>query len=98
MLAKFKTYQMSIELFESCQKLKLPAFLKQQMLRAASSITLNTAEGSGRKTIKDRQHFFTMALGSIREVKAILDLSKQSNPELDDLVDHIGACLFKLSR
>ena len=98
MLAKFKTYQLSIGLYQECQKIRLPRFLKDQLLRAASSVTLNIAEANGRKTNKDRKHFFTIALGSLRETRAAIDLSQQSNASLDDLIDHIGACLYKLSR
>ena len=76
MLAKFKTYQLSLELYETCQKLSIPAHLRDQLARASSSVTLNIAEGSGRKTSKDRKHYFTMAYASIREIRAIIDLSK----------------------
>lgn len=97
MLAKFKTYTMSLELYEQCQKIKLPSFLRDQLLRAASSVTLNIAEASGRTGIRDRKHRFSIALGSLREVRSIIDLSKQSTPWFDDRIDHIGACLYKLS-
>ena len=97
MLAKFKTYQMSLEVYESCQKIKVPSFLKLQLLRAASSVTLNIAEISGRKNTKERQQFFAIALGSLREVKAAIDLSKQGNLILENKIDHIAACLYKLS-
>lgn len=97
MISKFKTYQMSLELYSACEKLKLPSFLKLQLLRAASSVTLNMAEASGRKNPRERKQFFAISLGSLREVRAVIDLSKQSTPWLDDKIDHIGACLYKLS-
>lgn len=49
--------------------------LTSQMRRAASSISANIAEGFGRRSIKDKSHFYTMAYGSILEVKNFLHLS-----------------------
>lgn len=44
--------------------------LTSQMRRAAVSVTSNIAEGFGRKSVKDREHFFTMASGSLYELKS----------------------------
>jgi four helix bundle protein len=43
--------------------------LTSQICRAAISVTSNIAEGFGRSTAKDKEHFFTMANGSLYEVK-----------------------------
>jgi len=52
--------------------------LAQQMRRCTISIMANIAEGIGRYTFKDKRQFFTMARGSISELKshcyAALDL------------------------
>lgn len=50
--------------------------LSSQLKRAASSVTSNIAEGFGRKTKNDREHFFIMAGGSLYEVKSQLLLAK----------------------
>ena len=97
MLKQFKTYQLSIHFYQACLKLKLPRHLKDQMLRASSSITLNLAEGSAKPTKKDQMKFFFIAFGSLRECQAILSLSDHVSPDLIDMADHIGACLYKLT-
>jgi len=98
MLNQFRTYQLSIEFYRACSQLRLPRHLKDQMLRASSSITLNLAEGSAKPTKKDQMKFFFIAFGSLRECQAILSLYGQASPRILDLADHIGASLYKLTR
>ena len=43
--------------------------LTSQMRRAAVSITSNIAEGFGRHTSKDKDHFYVMSSGSLFELK-----------------------------
>lgn len=50
--------------------------LSSQLKRAASSVTSNIAEGFGRKSSNDREHFFVMASGSLYEIKSQLLLAK----------------------
>ena len=51
--------------------------LTSQIRRAATSISANIAEGFGRRTAKDKSHFYTMAYGSILEVKNFLYLAQK---------------------
>lgn len=51
--------------------------MTNQLKRASSSISANIAEGFGRKTVKDKLHFYTMAYGSLLEVKNFLYLSNK---------------------
>jgi four helix bundle protein len=46
--------------------------LADQLRRAALSVSSNIAEGSGRETVKDSQHFYTVAKGSAFEVAVSL--------------------------
>jgi four helix bundle protein len=53
--------------------------LIDQMRRAAVSITSNIAEGFSRNTTKDKYQFYTMALGSLLELRSQLLISKDLN-------------------
>ena len=46
-------------------------FLADQLRRAALSVASNIAEGTGRETNRDAQHFFTVAKGSAFEALSI---------------------------
>ncbi len=96
MLANFRCYQIAKEVFADCEKLPLKGEIKSQLNRAALSIVLNLAEGSGKFEKNDQRRFFKIAFGSIREVQAILDLIK--NDEILVKVDRLAAstwCLIK---
>ena len=95
MLAKFVTYQLSLELYRGCEALKLPSHLKDQLNRAALSICLNLAEGSAKPSIKEKRRFYAIAFGSCRETQALLEITGQA--ELFKLSDRVGACLYRLT-
>ena len=95
-LTNFRTYQLSIQFYREASQLKLPFHLRDQFLRAASSITLNLAEGSAKGTSKDRTKFYRIALGSQRECAAVLDLLAQPELTISSLCDRLGAHLYKL--
>lgn len=61
--------------------------LKKQLYRAAMSIVLNIAEGTGRKGLKDRKHFYTIARGSVFECAAILRILDISHPSESSTID-----------
>jgi four helix bundle protein len=46
---------------------------KDQLKRAAKSITRNIAEGSGKWTLADKAHYYHIARGSATECAAVLD-------------------------
>ncbi|MGE3260564.1 MAG: four helix bundle protein [Bacteriovoracia bacterium] len=96
MLKNVRTYQIAITFHRNCRSVKLPDYLKDQLLRASSSIALNIAEGCGRSTRKDQNRFFFQALGSLRESQAALDLSPQEFPDLVKEADILGAHLYRL--
>ena len=49
--------------------------LGDQLERAALSVVLNVVEGAGRTSWKEKRHFFSIALGSLAESVAVLDLA-----------------------
>lgn len=98
MLNNFEAYQLAVEFYRLCDQLPLPRHLRDQLLRASSSISLNLAEGTERTTVVDRRRYYKMALGSIRECQAILNLAKETKRSTDArrLADRLGAITFKL--
>ena len=97
-MKQFRTYQLALDLYKACKDLKIPYYLKDQLQRASSSIVLNLAEGSAKPTQKDRMKFYAIAFGSTREVQAIIAMEPAKLAGIHDLADHVGACLYKLTR
>ena len=87
-----------MQLYGKCKPVRLPAFLKDQLLRAASSVCLNLAEGSAKPTVKDRQRFYCIAFASLREVQAVIDLERGQLGALHEPADVLAAHLYKLTR
>jgi len=96
MLQNFRTFQISVQLYQESQKIKLSHHLRDQMDRASSSISLNLAEGYGKSTHKDQRKFFHIAMGSLREVQAILILAELENTQIYSMANHLGASLYRL--
>lgn len=78
------------------------AHLADQLRRAASSITLNFAEGCGKSSVRDRRRYFHSARGSANEVVAILDvamafsaLDQSLHDKAADIADHLAAMLSR---
>jgi four helix bundle protein len=96
MLSQFRTYQLAVEFHHSCRSVAMPGYLKTQLLRASSSIALNLAEGSGKPSSRDQLRFYFIALGSLRESQAALDLAPVRHAGLVTLADKLGASLYRL--
>lgn len=71
---KAKVFNSSVR--EFIKNTRLDSTTRDQLRRAAFSIVLNLAEGSGRFTHPDRRNFYTIARSSVFECVAILDVLK----------------------
>ncbi|MGE3975800.1 MAG: four helix bundle protein [Bdellovibrionales bacterium] len=98
MLKNFQAFHLAKEHYQLCKQLKLPMFLKDQLLRASSSVALNLAEASGKRTPKDQIRFYSIALGSLRECEAIFEIESIRDEKVRKLCDRLGAIIFKLCR
>ncbi len=93
-MKNFRTYEIAKQFHKDCQKLRLKAPYKDQFDRAILSVVLNLAEGSAKPSSKDRRRFYAIAMGSLRETQAILDLCGYT--EQLKLSDAVAACLYRL--
>jgi len=93
-MQKFRTYQLALELAKESRSLSLKAPYRDQFNRAVLSIPLNLAEGSAKTSKADRKRFYEIALGSLREVQALIDILELQ--QLAPTADYLGAHLYKL--
>ena len=81
---EWKVYKDAKDLFSSLLRIvkKLPKEyrfeLGSQIIRSGLSIILNIAEGSGKSTDKELNHYFNIALGSLNETLAAIDVLKDN--------------------
>ena len=76
-LETFDVYRVSLDACRSCAPItaSLSANLRDQLLRASSSVVLNTAEGFGSSSRGVKRRHYEIARGSAMECVAILDLA-----------------------
>ncbi|OYZ20487.1 MAG: hypothetical protein B7Y39_10740 [Bdellovibrio sp. 28-41-41] len=96
MKTNFRTLELAKALYKQCNSLSLKGAIRDQLERASLSVYLNLAEGSGKLTLKDKNRFYGIALGSLRETQAILDLV-DATTEMK-LADNVGASIWCLIR
>ncbi|MEZ4805075.1 MAG: four helix bundle protein [Bacteroidia bacterium] len=86
---KLEVYQKSkrfyVDLRGMISDSKLEPFIKNQLSRAAFSVPLNLAEGSGKFTKADRKNYFTIARASVFECVAILDILNEEQEILESV-------------
>jgi four helix bundle protein len=96
MIDGFRTYFLAVEFHKGARTAKVPAYLRNQWLRASSSIVLNLGEGHGKFSRQEKARYFEIAFGSLRECQSILDLCDAVDGRLMTQADHLGACLYRL--
>jgi four helix bundle protein len=89
MLNDFIAYQLAKSHYQICKRLKLPYFLRNQLLRSSSAVALTLAEGSGKRTRPDQIRYYSMSLGALRECQAVLDLENINHQELEEIQNQI---------
>jgi four helix bundle protein len=82
---------------------KVDRITHNQLKRAALSVPLDVAEGSGRFTKPDQRHFYVIARSSIFECVAILDIlqeegniDKEEHQQLYALADELSRMLYTM--
>ena len=93
-MKKLRTYKIAKEFYQNSKRLCLKEPIKNQFQRATLSIVLNIAEGSAKPTAKERKRFYSISLGSLREVQAMLDLV--DHKRLIKEADILGGFLYQL--
>ena len=56
-MRNFRTLDLAIDFYEQAERLKITGHLRDQLLRAASSISLNLSEGNAKRSVKDKKRF-----------------------------------------
>lgn len=92
----FRTLDLSVEFYELSERSDLKGNLRDQLLRAASSISLNLSEGNAKRTAKEKKRFYQMAYSSQQECKTILRLAKVTDKQTLEVADKLGAWIFNL--
>lgn len=107
---RLAVYRKALDLVELADRFA-PAFagprrhLGWQLHRAATSVPLNLAEGTGRYRSADKAQFYVIATGSAMECAAILDIADRLDvgpralrARLRDLLAEVIPMLVSLSR
>ena len=97
-MKNFKSYQLAVTVYKNATQIPLPYHLKEQLLRASSSVALNLAEGSAKSSLKDRRRFYQIAFASLRETQCIFELANLTESSSGKLVDVLAAHLYKLCK
>jgi four helix bundle protein len=93
----FRTYEISKEFYRLIEQTEWSSHLRDQALRAASSIVLNIAEGAGLPSQKQKSKHYSIAMGSLREVQAALEINTAADTtKTRQAADHLAAHLYKL--
>ncbi|MEZ4846058.1 MAG: four helix bundle protein [Bdellovibrionota bacterium] len=85
-----------MEFYQLIQSIEVKGHLRDQLIRAASSISLNLAEGNAKGTVNEKRHFFQTAYASLKECKTIFKLLKLDRGAFVEKADHLKASLYRL--
>ena len=73
-------------------------YMADQLNRASLSISLNIAEGNGRRTQADRKNFFGIARGSVHGCVPLIELCRRRGLLHDEVCDALSAELETIAK
>jgi four helix bundle protein len=79
LIAWQKSHKLVLETLTAFETLPRNDVIRNQIERAALSVTSNIAEGFGRQSPKDKKHFYVIARGSAFELQSQLLISRDTN-------------------
>ena len=97
-MSTFKTLDLAIEFHEMVEHYSLHGHLRDQLYRAATSISLNLSEGNAKASVKEKKRFYQTAYCSLQECKTVLKLAKCNDDKLIDTADKLGAWIYNLMK
>lgn len=98
MQTSFRTLDLAIQFYKTTEDLKLTGNLKDQLTRASSSIALNLSEGNAKPSAKEKKRYYQTAYASLKECETIFKLANVQSETVIKSADHLGACLYKLTK
>jgi len=93
-----KTKQYNIAVTGFLRQNKIDRITYDQLRRAAFSIMLNIAEGTGRFTKPDKRNFYVIARGSAFECLAVFDYLRDMNAIKEDEFQFFYSKLEEISK
>ncbi len=97
-MKNFRTLELAVEFHLAAEQLKLKGHMKDQLFRAATSISLNLSEGNAKRTVPEKKRFYQMSYASAQECKTILKLAEVSDCDVVDMLDKLNAWIYNLSK
>ncbi len=68
----FRTLVLSEKFYGLSEETDLRGNLRDQLLRASSSIALNLSEGNAKSSIKEKKRFYGIAYASLKECQTMV--------------------------
>ena len=92
----FRALDLAVEFYKKTEEVKVTGNLRDQLMRAASSIALNLSEGNAKRTEKEKKRYYHTAYASCQECKTILQLAGFTGAPISVSADVLGAHLYRL--
>jgi four helix bundle protein len=90
----FRTLDLAF--YEDIVRLNYSGHLRDQLLRASSSIPLNLSEGNAKFSVKEKKRYYLTAYASLKECRTLFKMIKAEDSDAAKKADRLGAMLYKL--